>query len=526
MLKNIVFDSLSDKKIALLLLIYVANLLLYCSHMSPLYYSNEWSDVNVYFTIGKAMFNGITPYAEIFDHKGPLIFIIYGIGYLISNDSFFGMFLIQIAGWLAMTYSIYKTSNFYLGKAGACIVSMILPVLLIKVMKAGGAAEEFILFFECISFYFFIKYYQNKDASAHSIAVMFLHGVLCSMVFFIKMNLMLIWFFPLAGIYINLLLKKEYKNFALNLLAYIGGFLIIAAPICIYFYMNGALDDAYYVYFELNKKYAGILGIKESLILLLYHSFYIYLEPLSMCLLLIIGVFYFPIKFIENKIGKWVLLLAGATGAILTYISPVYQYYYPIPLLLFSTWGVLSIFLFINRYVKSGQLSLKFVVIISIILVYTGLAQKDLSETRMAGLLVNNPGVLMQKFQKIIDQEENPTLVNLSFGLGNSLFTTCNILPNVKYFVAPNLTYDSYPDLRDEQEKYIKNKEVQFAIMKVPLDQKHSSAISKERIVNNYKFFDNLPALKENYTIVAKDTIVNTIDERSIDIYTLYKRND
>jgi len=526
MLGKVFFESLSNKKIIGFIFIYVFFMLLFCSHMSPLYFSNEWADVNVYFNIGKAMLNGRTLYTDIFDHKGPLIFIIYGLGYLISNTTFFGMFLIQLAGWFAMVYYLYKIANLYLGKDGACIAAMILPVLLVKLMKAGGSAEEFILFFECISFYYFIKFFNEKDTSKHDPKVMMLHGVLSSAVFFTKLNLMLIWFFPIAGICIGLLLKKEYKNLALNLLAYLVGFLLIAIPICGYFYVNGALEEAYNVYIELNRKYAQLQGIGDTLILLMYHSFYLYLEPLSMCVLLFIGVIYFPIKYIGNKIGKWAIMLSGISAITLIYMSPVYQYYYPIPLLLFSGLGILSIFLLIKKYVTTSQLPFSIVFILAVVLVYAGMSQKDLSEMRIAGLLVKNPGILMQKTRNIIIQEKNPTLMNLSFGLGNSLFTTCDIVPNVKYFVSPNVTYESYPDMRDEQEQCIKNKEVQFIIITEPSFDKHTSKVSEERKVDNYDFFINLPALKENYTLVARDTIINTIDERRLNIYQLYKRID
>lgn len=85
-----------DKNILILLSLYSFLLLFFCSKMSPLYPINEWSDVNLYYNIGKAIFNGRTLYAEAFDHKGPLIFFIYGIGYAISNTSFIGMFLMYI----------------------------------------------------------------------------------------------------------------------------------------------------------------------------------------------------------------------------------------------------------------------------------------------------------------------------------------------------------------------------------------------------------------------------------------------
>jgi len=526
MIKENFFDTLSDKKIVIFLLCYISFLLLFCSHMSPVYFSNEWADVSVYHNIGKAIFNGRTLYTEIFDHKGPLIFFIYGLGYLISGDSFFGMFLIEIASWFAMVCAIYYLSRLYLGKAGSCFVAIVLPIFLIKLMKAGGSAEEFILVFECISLYFFVKYFKDKDALIHKPAIMLLHGVLCSMVLFIKINLIIFWFFPLAGIFINLVLHKEFRNALINLASFLGGVLIIALPICLYLYLNDALQEAYNIYIDLNRKYAQLQGFSETMTLLFYRSFYLYLEPLSQCLMPLIGIFYFSIKFIGNKIGKWVIVLTGMSLYIFVFMSPVYQYYYPIPLLTFSILGVLGVFLFIKRYIKIETFTLKAVLMLSVVFFYAGLSQKDMIESKFASLLVNNPGILMQNSRNIIIQEENPTLLNLSFGLGNSLFTTCNIVPSIRYFLSPNLTYESYPDMRDEQEKYIKNKEVQFIIMSVPVLRKHTSKVTKERKVNNYDYFDSLPALRENYSLVLMDTVINTIDERTFDVYALYKRKD
>ncbi|MEN9919501.1 MAG: hypothetical protein RL662_1937 [Bacteroidota bacterium] len=523
--KNI-FDSLSDKKIIGLLSIIVFILLFFCSHMSPLYFSNEWADPNVYFTIGRSMFNGKTLYTDVFDHKGPFIFILYGLGSLISGTSFFGMFLIEFVGWVAMTTSMYLISKFYLDKAGAFLVATALPVLLIKVMKAGGSAEEFILVLECVSFYFFIKYFKDKDASKHSPSVMLVHGIFCSIVLFTKLNLLIIWFFPLAGIYINLLYKQEFKNFFTNLSAYFIGVLIVAVPICTYLYVNDALQEGYNVYIELNSKYAKLAGLGETVRILLYHTFYLYLEPLALALLFFVGVFYFSIKCVANILGRWSICLSGVFLYILIYMSPVYHYYYPIPLLLFSTLGVLGVAIYVKKFVGIDAIPTKVILVLSVVIIYAGLSQKSLIETRTASLLVTNPGIMMQKSQKIIMAEKNPTLLNLNFSLANGLFNTCNIIPNVRYFVSPNLTKVVYPQMRAEQERYIRDKEVQFVIATVPVKRAHTSLIMRKKDEENDDFYDNLTILRENYNLVALDTIINTIDERSYDIYALYKRKD
>ena len=103
-------------------------------------------------------------------------------------------------------------------------------------------------------------------------------------------------------------------------------------------------------------------------------------------------------------------------------------------------------------------------------------------------------------------KESKPTLLNLGLDLGSGVFTKANIVPNVKYFISPNLPHSIYPEMRDEQTKYIENKKVQFIIL--------------SQFSLNFDYFFNLPALNENYKIV--DTYI----EDKFKTYYLYKLKD
>ena len=59
--------------------------LIIASTSSPLYAANFWTDSNLYFTIGRGMTQGLMPYRDLFDHKGPLIFMIYALGAMVSD---------------------------------------------------------------------------------------------------------------------------------------------------------------------------------------------------------------------------------------------------------------------------------------------------------------------------------------------------------------------------------------------------------------------------------------------------------
>lgn len=81
-----------DKKV-LFALAALATLLLFIispdSYTHDLYarYDSAW-----FFMCGKAWMEGLTPYVDFADSKGPLLWLIYGIGYLISPYNYIGVF--------------------------------------------------------------------------------------------------------------------------------------------------------------------------------------------------------------------------------------------------------------------------------------------------------------------------------------------------------------------------------------------------------------------------------------------------
>ena len=66
------------------------------STCSPLYPFNPWDDTNCFFTVGRGITQGMVPYRDLYEQKGPLLYFIYSIAYLISGNSFIGAYLIEI----------------------------------------------------------------------------------------------------------------------------------------------------------------------------------------------------------------------------------------------------------------------------------------------------------------------------------------------------------------------------------------------------------------------------------------------
>lgn len=479
-----------DKRLLIALFLYTFLLIFFNSKMSPLYPLNDWSDVNLYFNMGKAMFNGKTLYTEDFDHKGPFIFIIYGLGYLISNTSFLGVFIIQVLCWILLTFFAYLTARLYLDKIYAFIASMVFPVLALSHASQGGSAEEFILVFEVVSLYFFIRYFEDENASEHKPAYMLMHGLMCVMVLFTKINLVIFWFFPLLAIFINLILKKEYKNLVRNILFFIIGLSIIALPICLYLLINGALTEAWDIYINLNRSYAKIGSLYE-VVSGLISRFYMRLrfETFDFVIVLL-GALYFPLRYIRNRVGKVAIILSFVSVYTAIFVTPGYVYYYAIPYYVFSLLGCIAIL----SHFRVSNKPYVYIIFYILILIW-GINQQSFFGYKASELFTHKKEevTFATKFADIIGKEKNPTLMNLGLDAANSIFTRLDIIPNVRYFVSPNLPYKIYPRMVDTQTECIRNKEVQFIV----LTEGYSW----------FKYFFTLPDLYDNYEIV--DTYLN-----------------
>ena len=98
----------------LLLTLWSAAVLMLLSPDSPLH--GPWSrcDSAIFFTSGKALMNGLRPYVDFADSKGPLLWLIYGIGYLLSPRSYTGVYVVSVFVYACTFYYNYKTARIFL----------------------------------------------------------------------------------------------------------------------------------------------------------------------------------------------------------------------------------------------------------------------------------------------------------------------------------------------------------------------------------------------------------------------------
>lgn len=489
-----------------MLFLYTFVLLFFTTKLSPLYPSNEWSDLNLYFNIGKGILNGRTLYTEIFDHKGPFIFFLYGFGYLISNTSFFGVYLLFSLFWVAAVFAAYRTARLFLNQMYSFLVALAFPVLSLSHTMSGGSADELIALLAAVSLYYFVLYFKEKNNAQHNPYHMLIHGIMCGIVLMTKLNLLVFWFFPLIAILITILRNKEYQNLWKNIIAYIIGLLIIVLPICIYLLFNNALKEGYEIYITLNSKYSGLNTMSEAMGYLAIRFYQRLRFDTIEFIIILIGAIYFPIRFIKNRIGGISLILSFIALYIMIFMAK-YFHYYSVPYYIFTIPGLIVIGNYLRKYIEikyAIPICLFFCLIgIGVGIQYKNYFDLDTEELFRRKEIVN---VETQFRKKILAEKENPTLVVLGLNTAVGIFTYADITPNIKYFAAPNLSYDFYPEMRDEQSKYIENKEVDFVVL---TDYSF-----------DYDYFKYYAPLINNYTLI------DTFLEDNFKTYYLFERND
>lgn len=104
----------SSSLVVVMIVVLVPLLLFLLSVDSPCYELWGRIDSSWYFTSGKAWMNGMVPYVDFTDSKGPLLWLIYGIGYLLSNYNYVGVWVLTCVAYIVTTMLNYSTARIFL----------------------------------------------------------------------------------------------------------------------------------------------------------------------------------------------------------------------------------------------------------------------------------------------------------------------------------------------------------------------------------------------------------------------------
>ena len=172
-------------------LLFAVLFLLLCTKSSPLFPLNDWVDANIYFTIGKGMMHGHVPYLDLYDQKGPIAFLLFGLASLVSGTSFFGVYLLETIAFSFFLFASYRIVALYTER----YARLTLPVLSAFVLGSmsfshGGSFEELMMPLFAWSLYDTLRYFKQDYPNPVPLKMIARNALFAGIMLFGKFNLL------------------------------------------------------------------------------------------------------------------------------------------------------------------------------------------------------------------------------------------------------------------------------------------------------------------------------------------------
>lgn len=220
------------------------------------------SDNAIYLTMGTALADGYAPYTQVFDHKGPLLFILETLPQLFSGGySVLAVFIMETLFLWGCLLCIGTASRRM--RVSSLPAQIVFLMLLAPVIDGGNYCEEYTNLFTLLGVLLLLRVFDREQLSVSSKDYLLpsaFFGAVFMLAFLTRANNML----PMAGMLFGAALYLiAARRFAL-LLSCAAGFLTgcatAALPVGLWLYSNGALEEAIYGAFIHNMMYAETSG--------------------------------------------------------------------------------------------------------------------------------------------------------------------------------------------------------------------------------------------------------------------------
>ena len=224
-----------------------------CSKSSPLYPLNDWVDANIYFTIGKGMMHGKVPYVDLYDQKGPMVFLLYGLASLVSGKTFFGVYLLESVAFSFFLLASYRIVALY-SKHYALLALPLFSAFVLGSLSFshGGSLEELMMPLFAWSLFDSLRYFKNEYPAPVPLGMIARNALFAGVMLYGKFTLLAFYVAWMGMIAISQLLAKQYKRAVWSSLLFLALMFAIGIPWVVYFAANGALRDFFYYYFYQN----------------------------------------------------------------------------------------------------------------------------------------------------------------------------------------------------------------------------------------------------------------------------------
>lgn len=242
--------------VALFALALLANL--FCCFLSPLYRWDAFGscDPNCFYMVGKAWMNGMLPYVDVVDVKGPLLFFLYALAYLFVPDGLQGAFPLYVLACYATLVAMAKTARLFrltrfqsTAAAALCLMAIYWPAYTFH----GAQSEQLTLVPLAWTLYGFVRLLYGDENRSALHAAGWVAGVSCASCILMKFNALApCGTMVAASLY--LLLRRRQAGAGGYMVRLLAGGCLVLLPFVLYLGITHSWDAFIGTYFVLNRE--------------------------------------------------------------------------------------------------------------------------------------------------------------------------------------------------------------------------------------------------------------------------------
>ena len=479
----------------------------FCTTSSFLYHANIDTDTNAYITMGRGLFQGKILYVDLFDHKGPLLYFLYGLSTLLFSGSYIGSYILESLFFTVTLFYSYLIAQKFLKKEFSYLLMFLFIVLVVnfKLFSLGGTAEEILLAFMITSLYYCINILEGNYAKKN----FYILGLCIASMILIKFTLCMFLFPFLILVFFHILKHQKIKNTLKLIGIAFGGFFTIFVPFMIYFLATNSFSAFLEAYIRFNSLYAhlefNIAGLRIfilSLSTVIQNNFWEFILSLY-------GCFYFLFHEKHKSFGFSILSSFLLLLFVVYSSGRIYSYF-----LAFAPYFLLGIIAIIKT-LNIKKLDSNILIPLCITLCLIAIHVNGNYYSRTSKLAYASDDALSNLIFDLKKDEEATILEYNCLDLG--IYNRLNKIPNVKFFYLPNVTVDQYKKVFDEQDRYLKEKKTKYVILKYGFSRinlEKNTFENMEKVTENYelyKFYDDLSKGNRFYVFKLKEKAPKSI---------------
>jgi hypothetical protein len=241
------------------------------------YIPQKNGDSVVFLSVGKVILDGGMPYRDVFDHKGPLLYLVEAFGLWLGG--LYGVWFFELLALGGSLFFLYRTARLFTGRATACLAVCVAALGTVDLLRGGNFTETYALPFQAATLCVFTRFLKQDFTLSRMSA--FRVGAEFGAVFLLRPNITGIWILFCVVLLITSLVHRNYAFLFSRTGFFLAGAATLAVPILVWLGIGGAMTDFVWQFWIYNVDYSSLATWERFFSTLRYFAGLSYFIPLA-----------------------------------------------------------------------------------------------------------------------------------------------------------------------------------------------------------------------------------------------------